>query len=232
MNLKVDDQKPDPTDSRTLQQKVFEHLRHDIMLGRIKPGQSLTIRGLAQDLGVSAMPVREALRRLAAERAIELQDNRRVRIPPMTLNRFNELVAARTILESEAAERALPYLTEDVITKLESLDKETTLAETSHNHDVWIERNFAFHACLYGVVPQSTFMPLIESLWLQIGPFLRRAIEADDSRYSVDRHLEALAAIRARDAMALRIAIEADIRDGIQHIGIKLIRADAENRQA
>lgn len=231
MGLNAHGQDPDSSSRRTLQQQVFERLRRDIMLGRIKPGQSLTIRGLAQALRVSAMPVREALRRLVAERAIELQDNRRVRIPPMTLNRFSELVAARTILESEAAERALPYVTENVITKLELLDKEVTQAEIDRNHDAWIERNYAFHACLYGVVPQSTFMPLIESLWLQIGPFLRRAIEADDSRYSVDRHLEALTAIREGNAMALRIAIEADIRDGILHIGHKLIRADEENRQ-
>lgn len=215
-------------DPRTLQQRVFERLRRDIMLGIIEPGQSLTIRGLAEQLHVSAMPVREALRRLVAERAVELQDNRRVRIPPMTLERFNDLIAARVLLESEAAERAMPYVTDELIDTMQSLDDAVTAAQRDRNYDVWIGHNFAFHACLYNATPNSAFLPLIESLWLQIGPFLRRAIASSATHYTIDRHVEALAALRQRNTMALRIAIEADIRDGISHIGNNLIRAEAD----
>ena len=173
------------------------------------------------------MPVREALRQLVAERAVELQDNRRVRIPPMTIERFNDLIAARVVLEAEAAERAMPYVTEAIIAEMTALDGAITRAEAARDYDVWIGANFAFHACLYGAAGQSTFLPLIESLWLQVGPFLRRAIMSSDTHYAVDRHHEALAALRARDTMALRIAIEADIRDGISHIGSTLIRSEA-----
>ncbi len=219
-------------DPRTLQQQVLSRLRRNIMLGRIEPGQSLTIRGLAEELDVSSMPVREALRQLVAERAVELQDNRRVRIPPMTIERFNDLIAARIVLEAEAAERAMPYVTEAIIAEMEELDAAITRAEAARDYDVWIGANFAFHACLYGAVPQSTFLPLIESLWLQVGPFLRRAIMSSDAHYAVDRHHEALTALRARDTMALRIAIEADIRDGISHIGSTLIRSEARQTGA
>lgn len=214
-------------DPRTLQAQVLSRLRRNIMLGRIEPGQSLTIRGLAEQLDVSAMPVREALRQLVAERAVELQDNRRVRIPPMTIERFNDLIAARIVLEAEAAERALPYVTDAIIAEMTVFDAAITKAEAARDYDLWIGSNFAFHACLYSAVPQSTFLPLIESLWLQIGPFLRRAIISSDTHYAIDRHGEALAALRQRDTMALRIAIEADIRDGISHIGSTLIRSEA-----
>ena len=84
----------------TVQQRVYEHLRTDIMLGRIAPGEPLTIRGLAEKLGVSAMPAREALRRLAAEQAVELLGNRRIRIPVMSMERFDDLLAARIALET------------------------------------------------------------------------------------------------------------------------------------
>lgn len=214
-------------DPRTLQAQVLSRLRRNIMLGRIEPGQSLTIRGLAEELDVSAMPVREALRQLVAERAVELQDNRRVRIPPMTIERFNDLIAARVVLEAEAAERAMPYVTEAIIAEMAELDAAITRAEAVRDYDVWIGANFAFHACLYGAAGRSTFLPLIESLWLQVGPFLRRAIMSSDTHYAVDRHHEALTALRLRDTMALRIAIEADIRDGISHIGSTLIRSEA-----
>lgn len=219
-------------DPRTLQQQVLSRLRRNIMLGRIEPGQSLTIRGLAEELDVSAMPVREALRQLVAERAVELQDNRRVRIPPMTIERFNDLIAARVVLEAEAAERAIPYVTEAIIAEMVELDAAIARAEAARDYDVWIGANFAFHARLYSAVPQSTFLPLIESLWLQVGPFLRRAIVSSDTHYAVDRHQEALTALRGRDTMALRIAIEADIRDGISHIGSTLIRSEARQSGA
>ena len=168
-------------DPRTLQAQVLSRLRRNIMLGRIEPGQSLTIRGLAEELDVSAMPVREALRQLVAERAVELQDNRRVRIPPMTIERFNDLIAARVVLEAEAAERAMPYVTEAIIAEMAELDAAITRAEAVRDYDVWIGANFAFHACLYGAAGRSTFLPLIESLWLQVGPFLRRAIMSSDT---------------------------------------------------
>ncbi|WP_421839336.1 GntR family transcriptional regulator [Novosphingobium sp.] len=214
-------------DPRTLHQQVLARLRQSILLGRIEPGQALTIRGLAADLGVSAMPVREALRQLVAERALELMDNRRVRIPPMTIERFDDLIAARVVLEAEAAARAMPYVTEGLITRLEAEDAVINEAEAARDYDTWIGANFAFHAMLYGAAGQSAFLPLIESLWLQIGPFLRRAMRTLAGHYTVDRHSEALAALRRRDTMALRIAIEADIRDGIAHIGSTLIRSEA-----
>lgn len=214
-------------DPRTLQQQVLARLRQAILLGRIEPGQALTIRGLAAELGVSAMPVREALRQLVAERAVELMDNRRVRIPPMTIERFEDLIAARVVLEAEAAARAMPYVTEALIAAMEAEDAAITRAEAAGDHDAWIAANYAFHSALYGAAGQSAFLPLIESLWLQIGPFLRRAIGSLAGHYTVDRHGEALAALRRRDTMALRIAIEADIRDGIAHIGSTLIRSEA-----
>jgi DNA-binding GntR family transcriptional regulator len=214
-------------DARTLHQQVLARLRQNILLGRIEPGQALTIRGLAAELGVSAMPVREALRQLVAERALELMDNRRVRIPPMTIERFEELIAARIVLEAEAAARAMPYVTDALIAQLEAEDVAINKAVAERDYDRWIGANYAFHSALYGAAGQSAFLPLIESLWLQVGPFLRRAIRTISGHYTVDRHSEALAALRRRDTMALRIAIEADIRDGIAHIGSTLIKSEA-----
>ena len=61
-------------------------------------------------------------------------------------------------------------------------------------------------------------MPLIESLWLQLGPFSRIAIDKLEKVYLVDRHHEAIAALKKRDGFGLKRAIEADIRDGIASI--------------
>lgn len=215
------------TDLITVQQRVYSELRTDILLGRIAPGEPLTIRGLAERLGVSAMPIREALRRLAAERAVELLGNRRIRIPVMSPERFDDLLAARIALETEAASRALSYVDDALIAKLAGYNDEVDEGVRLRDYDRWLAGNFAFHRTLYSAQPDSVFVPLIESLWLQIAPFLRQALVYIGPEFTVDRHAEALDALRARNRMALRIAIEADLRDGITHIGNELMRFNA-----
>ncbi|MCK0206530.1 GntR family transcriptional regulator [Starkeya koreensis] len=205
-------------DGETLQQWVFRRLRRSVMAGRFPPGKAVTIRGLADALGVSSMPVREALARLVAERALVLLDNRRVRVPEMTARRFEELMAARTLLECEAAARALAVADAPFIARLDALNRESDAAVAADDIEAMIETNLAFHAALYGGRPDNVLLPLIESVWLQIGPFMRLALADLERHYTVDRHAEALAALRAGDAAALRRAIEADIRDGIGHL--------------
>ncbi|KIO47727.1 GntR family transcriptional regulator, partial [Nitrosospira sp. NpAV] len=77
----------------------------------------LTMRGLADCLGLSPTPVREAVRRLSSEHAIQIKDNRRMTVPLMTLDRFEELVALRVAIEVHTAKRALPYMSDVIIEK-------------------------------------------------------------------------------------------------------------------
>lgn len=206
----------------TVQQWVFRRLRRSVMSGRFPPGQAVTIRGLAEALGVSAMPVREALRRLVAERALVLLDNRRVRVPEMTARRFEELVTTRTLLECEAAARALTVADKVFMRRLHTLNRDSDAAVETNDVEAMIETNLAFHGALYAGRPDNVLLPLIESIWLQIGPFMRLALEDLETHYPVDRHVQALTALEAKDEAGLRRAIEADIRDGIGHLMARL----------
>ena len=197
---------------------VHRRLRHAIMTGRVPPGLAVTIRGLAALLGTSAMPVREAMRRLAAERALELLDNRRARVPEMNPARFSALIEARVLLETAAARRALPYLDAARLAELRRLDQAINAAFARGDLERTIETNLLFHRRLYTLAPEDALTPLVESVWLQIGPFMRAALREAAVYYRVDRHAEALAALAVRDAGALAAAIEADIRDGIGHL--------------
>ena len=199
-------------------QWVYQLLRNNLLCGRIEPGNPLTIRGLAENLGVSPMPVREALHRLACEGAVEVKNNRRVIVPMMTAEKFSELCELRILLETHAAEGALPYIKEQDIEKLEALDATIDEAVESHDVDYISLNNQAFHRHLYSANPFQISVPLIESLWLQLGPFSRIAISKLEKAYLVDRHIEALEALRQRNSFALLRAIEADIRDGIASI--------------
>src|SRR3977135_4649241 len=94
-----------PADT-SLRHQVYDSLREALTAGRFLPGQKLTFRFVAGALGVSLTPVREALRRLVAEGAFEMQPNRSVRVPLMTRAKILELRDIRIALEGLAAKQA------------------------------------------------------------------------------------------------------------------------------
>ncbi|MGO4854176.1 GntR family transcriptional regulator [Phaeovulum sp. W22_SRMD_FR3] len=215
-------------DWMTTQDYAYARLRHAILLGALRPGTALTFRGLAQRLSLSPTPIREAMRRLSSENAIEVLGNRRLQVPLMTLARFEELVQLRITLETHAAERAFPYVSEMEIAALTALDTEMDAAIEARDLDALTQLNQAFHKRLYSLNPQAPVMPLIESLWLQLGPFQRQVIEHIDSINVIDRHKEMLAAMRARDLAALLAALEGDIRDGSIRAGRQMLLRAAQ----
>lgn len=210
---------PEREATRSAKQWVYRVLRRAIMTGQFEPGEPVTINGLAETLGVSAMPVREALHRLVSEGALELLDNRRVRVPDLDAQGFEEVLEARIALETRAAERAMPHIDAARLARLKTFDSLADQALAVRNFGRLVEANFDFHRCLYEARPGTVMLPLIKSLWLRLGPFMRRAGETLSETYQVDRHAEALAAIVKQDAEALKAAIAADIRDGTGHLG-------------
>lgn len=214
----------------TANQWVYRCLRHAVMVGLVPPGMALTIRDVAAVLGVSAMPVREALRRLSTEQALEVRDNRRIMVPQMTVSKFRELCELRIALECHAAERALPYVTPQRVEELAAIDRRVDVACAAGDREAVTTYNQEFHRFLYATNPNQVVMPLVESVWLQLGPFTRLALSRLKEFYQVDRHSEALAALRRQDPLSLRVAIEADIRDGITHVGTnELLKAYVES---
>ncbi|WP_330629600.1 GntR family transcriptional regulator [Thioclava sp. FTW29] len=215
----------------TVQEYAYLRLRNAIMLGAIAPGTNLTIRGLASYLDLSPTPVREAIRRLSSENALEVLNNRRLSIPHMKAGRFEELIQLRITLETHAAERALPYFSDVIINDLTRMDDEMDQAVLEHRTEDLTQLNHDFHRRLYAANPNSQAIPLIESVWLQLGPFQRQVVREVKQYYSVDRHKEILNALRQRDPMALVVAIENDIRDGIVRSGREKLQKEAQRTQ-
>ncbi len=214
---------PRPNDV-TSQEYAYRRLRHALMIGAISPGRALTIRGLAETVGVSPTPVREALRRLSSENALKVLENRRIIVPEMTTQRFEELIAMRCCVEAHAAERALPYMSDMKINELEMIDARIDSAFDAGDLEASTSLNRRFHTELHATNPVPVALPMIESLWLQLGPFLRVAAGYAQEYYTIDRHKEIIAALRKRDSIALAIAIESDIRDGVGRLGRTALR--------
>ena len=199
--------------------KVYDEIRHGLIDGRFVPGRSVTLRGLAEMLGVSPMPVRAAVARLAAEGALAITPTRRVSVPAMTPERFDELVRTRVLLEGEAAVRSLPYIDGGRLAAIRAHDRRLEACLAAGNASGYMEANHAFHFAIYSAAPSTVLVPLIESLWLQFGPFMRLVYERLDMSTVADQHERALGAIARGDTQDLRAAIEADIGDGMSIIG-------------
>jgi len=199
----------------TAQEYAYCRLRHALMVGSIAPGEPVTIRGLAGVMDLSPTPVREALRRLSSQNALLVLENRRIVVPDMTRERFHELVSLRSALEIYAAERAFPFVSEALIDKIEKIDTAMDLAVEKGDREQLIVLNQKFHSKLFCANPDQLSLPMIESIWLQLGPFMRIALQHIGTFYTIDRHKEIITALRNRNLAGLKQAIDADIRDAV-----------------
>ena len=214
------EQATDPIDDvPVLHASIYEELRKRLITGKIVPGVGLSTRGLAAELGVSQMPVRDALSRLAAEGAVEIRSKRKIVVPPMTPERFDDLLHCRMLLEPDAAAQALPRLGPAGVRRLSEIDAGMDAALASGDVLAYMEGNFAFHFTIYRAGAAAIQTRLIEALWLQFGPFMRVVYGRFGTANLVDQHRVALTAIEAGDTDGLRRAIAGDIVDGMGLIG-------------
>ncbi len=204
------------THDGTSQEYAYLRLRHALMIGALAPGISLTIQDLARLLEVSATPIREALRQLGSENALVTLKNRRIQVPDMTPARLESLISLRCNLEVYAAAQALPYVNQVLIDEVERIDLEIDDLLDSSDRGSMVMLNQRLHSKLYRANPNQVVMPMIESLWLQLGPIMGVAARQQGVASIADHHKEIFSALRQGDAAALANAIEADIRDGIK----------------
>ena len=205
-------------DNETAQEWVYRALRFAVMSGQVQPGLALTLRGVADALDVSPMPVREALRRLTSEGALQLKANRRIMVPDVNPGSLTELIELRIKLECHAAERALPYVTDELANELNQLNQTQNSSFYESDPEGIILYNQKFHTHLYCAHPHPVTMPMIEQIWLRLGPLHRLALANLEEHYIKDHHVEIVQAIETRNAFGLKVAIEADIRDGAGYI--------------
>jgi DNA-binding GntR family transcriptional regulator len=213
------DELVEPAAEPVLHASIYEELRRRMITGKIVPGVGLSTRSLAMEMGVSQMPIRDALSRLAAEGAVQIRSKRKIEVSPMTAERFADLLECRLLLEPEAAVLALPNMTTAQLKQLREID--AAMDAAMENGDVigYMEGNFRFHFAIYNANKRPTLNRLIESLWLQFGPFMRMVYGRYGTANLVDQHRIAADAIQAGDAEALRKAISSDIGDGMGLIG-------------
>ena len=205
-------------DAPPLRQSVYEGLRFQLITGKIAPGVGMSTRGIALQLGVSQMPVRDALGRLAAEGAVEIRSKRKIMVPAMTRARLEEIMHCRLLLEPAAAVDALSSIDAARLKAIRAADNATDEALRTGDVNAYMESNYRFHSLIYRASAMETLNRMIEMLWMQFGPFMRVVYGRVGTAGLVDQHLAATNAIAAGDSERLRKAIAGDIRDGMNLI--------------
>ena len=196
-------------------QSVYQQLHDMFLLGKVAPGQPLTIMGLADMLSVGMTPVREALRRLAAEKAVTTLDNRRIIVPELSLNDINDIYFLRFELETELARRAAKFIKKEHVGRLTELDNNIDKALESGDIEAYLEGNNQFHFTIYTIANSPVLFDTARSLWVRIGPNLRRVCGRYGTANLPDKHNELLQAFRAGDGRAASKAMHGDLQQSL-----------------
>lgn len=199
-------------------QAVYEKLREAILLGRFAPGEPLTIQGLTNFLNAGMTPVREAIRRLSAEHALQTLGNRRVIVPELDRKQIEDIYFLRLMIEPEMAARASKHISKQQIEKSSGIDKEVDEAIQRGDVETYLERNRAFHFSIYSSVEAPVLFRNIQSLWVQIGPSQRVVCGRYGTANLPDKHSELLDALREQDPDAAAVAMREDLEQGMELI--------------
>lgn len=155
---------------KTMRQKVYDQLRDKIISAEILPGESISLRDLADKFGVSLMPVREALWQLESEKIIVIESNKRIRVNSLTAKEMEEALRLRIMLESLAAEKACDLMPEFEIPKLNRLLE--SMEASKDRPKIFMRKNTQFHFTIYSYADSPLLFEIIERLCARVGPYV------------------------------------------------------------
>jgi DNA-binding GntR family transcriptional regulator len=197
--------------------RAYTSLKQAVLSGGFKPGEVVTLRGLAKRLAVGDTPVREAVKRLISEGAFEGLPNRSARVPLLDRREIQQILELRILLESNAAALAAQNITLHQIEQLRAMHKAMGTAVVADDSNTYGKYNMAFHFEIYRIADNRTLATLIEALWLRMAPFVSRTrslITSDAGQawqVACGSHEALLNAMQSRDAEAARSAMRADL---------------------
>lgn len=207
-------------DSRSVHERVYDEIRIGLSQGLFAQGQTLTTRGLAATFGTSEMPVREAIRRLVAEKYIVQLGNRSFQVPLLDREAFQDVISVRLLLEGHAAASAARKAGPEDIARLREVNAEMRRALDNRDAQQTLRLNEEFHFMVYGITGSETLLDTIETLWSRSGPYLASVV-AIDGELSVfhkaeQMHDAIIAAIESGNSAQAETALVADISFAVE----------------
>lgn len=207
-------------------------MREALIAGDFSPGERLVMQDLADRLGTSVTPVREASLRLVSEQGLEIRSGRFITVPSLDLSRYLEIRAIRLALEGLAAELGAKHAQASDIAKLTEVQERFEKARYAGEQKGAGKLNRQFHFGVYQLSGMNMLVSQIESLWVSMGPILRIYHEQVRTDYfGADEHVRLIEALAKQDGPGARAALERDIVRGgegiLRHLSSLPVKATA-----
>lgn len=221
-----------PIDRDTLWDRAYASLKSALLAGRFPPGARIVLRDVADDLGISPTPVRDAVNRLVAERILERGTSGQgggATVPVLDVDQFVQLMTVRSRLEDIATRAAAAHATDDALAGIAARLAEMKRSVKEKRVADYLDAHYRFHFGIYRLSTQHVILEMIENVWLRCGPALTLALPdyiPSLKRYPL--HVQALDALRAGDGDAAARAIVADIDSACADLA-PLIQARADD---
>jgi DNA-binding GntR family transcriptional regulator len=199
----------------TKAEAAYEELRSRILDGSFEPGSTVNQEVLANSLGLSITPLREALRRLEAEELVALEAHRTMTITPLTRKELDEVYAVRLRLDPFAARLAAKAAS------AEDLQRIFELAQVTDNHDprATLAANRAFHRAVYSASHNAVLVKMLDQLWNRTDRY--RLILLSDhiaGDVAAQEHRVIAETLAARDAYQVEQLVEAHVASAMRLI--------------
>lgn len=174
----------------TKQESVYQILRSAILEGTYGPGYRLVIGSLARQFAASAIPVREAIRRLEAEGLVEYQQNKGARVAPVDERKYEDAFHTLAILEGQVTALAAPFVSAAHGAELRRLNREMALTLEAFDVLRYCALNRSFHASVYDLCPNAYLKETIRRVTRDLDTMRRTVftVVPGRSRESVQEH--------------------------------------------
>lgn len=210
----------EPLRHTSLASSAADWITARILEGEIKPGQRVTEVGLAERMGISRSPVREALRELAREGLITVEPRRGARVGELDLRSAEELYACRLLLEPACAAAAVAAMDDALLAELEGAFGRMRAAVAAHDAVDYVAALKDYDRTLLDGCPNRTLFGYAESAWrsaLRYWDLLVRGTP-DYLDRSLERNADLHRAVRTRDPEAVREAMSAAVSSGLRQL--------------
>jgi DNA-binding GntR family transcriptional regulator len=198
----------------TKEELVARHIREGIVAGRLAPGQRLLQNQLADELGVSQTPVREALRGLVTEGWLVRESHIGVSVAEINPDGVDEIYRLRALLEGDLAAEAAARVSNDLLGEIGQLNETYRQAVGANDTAAARTANFQFHAAIWAGANSPTAVSLVNALWARVPR--PTASDGQRGRKTIAEHENVIAGLASADPERARAALAGHIRSGQQ----------------
>jgi DNA-binding GntR family transcriptional regulator len=205
----------------TTQELVYRELEHAIITARIKPGEKLVTETLAKQMGISRIPIREAIGRLEARNLLIVHPQKGSTVYGLSETKLKEILEIRLLIEIAAGKKAALAATKQCVETLDHLNKQYNVAQQENDADKVLLVNREFHFTIYNGANMPILLSMIQSLWDQASPYYHlmfRQTIFNDPQTGRGNHQNIIDAMATNDSEKVSKWLKIDLIDSTEFV--------------